>query len=134
MEREKRDAFPYAKISISSADELLFECAVQGHGNRNWYVTRLRHNDTLELIYVFLSGSGAFLNDFKIIGKKDDGTIGILLDFDELKQFGDVGGHFNLFVDDFSKQPTLRLHGDSGNFSLRWNGATFEKDIIYSLK
>ena len=76
-----KEVYPESRstVTISKEDKMLTSFSVYG-GTYEWYVTYLRDDNIPDLVYFFRAGSGAFINDFKIIGQTGKDTIGLIYD------------------------------------------------------
>lgn len=85
--------------------------------NEQWYLAYLRNNHTPDLVYFFIDGSGAFLNDFKIFGITQKNEINKLFDAKPYHIPEKIGSQTNLSI----KGTHLILTGQKGEFTLDLN-------------
>jgi len=109
-------------LVVSQDNQVINTFKITGRGN--WYIAYLRNNDTPDLIHFLIDGSGGFLNDFKIIGKTDNGTIDILYDSDISEVVRLIGNQITL---DLFKSK-LYLRGTDGLIKIYWDGNHFKSE------
>lgn len=115
-----KDNFFKSSVSISQEAKQLNTFNIYG-STYHWYVAYLRDNNTPDLIYFYVAGSGGFINDFKIIGKTGKDTVGILYD-DKLGLGRDIGGGAKLSINGNQ----LIISSAKHQASLEWVGNYFK--------
>lgn len=122
-----RDKSAYM-VNISQQNKILktfnirgSSLASDGMGTGQWYTAYLRNNNIPDIIYFFVDGSRAFVNDFKIIGKMGNNEIGILFDESPHNFAERIGSQNQLSINGTQ----LIVTGKSGQIILNWNGNNF---------
>lgn len=83
-------------VTISQESKQLNSFNIYG-STYQWFVAYLRDDNTPDLVYFYVAGSGGFINDFKIIGKTGNGTVGVLFE-DRIGLARDVGSGARLSI------------------------------------
>jgi serine/threonine protein kinase len=91
--------FVTSQVSVSQENKTLTSFNIYG-SNYYWYVAYLRDDKVPDLVYFYVAGSGAFVNDFKIIGRTGKDTVGLLYSADlGMLQYMGIGSGARLSYD-----------------------------------
>lgn len=108
-------------IIVSQQDEILtslnFMPVINSNiirGSEQWYLAYLRGTNAPDIVYSFIDGSGAFLNDLKIFGFTEKHEIDKLFDAKPLRIPEKIGGQTQLSI----KDTQLILTGQRGTFPI----------------
>ena len=112
--------FSHTSIVISQEGKQLTSFNILGSGQRDWYIAYLRDDHIPELVYFNTEGRGSYINDFKIVGRTGQNTLGVLYDFRE-----------NL--NNLSDEARLSINGQQllvqtrkEKLVIAWNGTRFQ--------
>ena len=116
--------FSHTTVTISEQGKPLTSFNILGSGHSEWYVAYLRDDNIPELVYFNTEGSGASINDFKIVGRTGENTIGVLYDVrDNPKK---LSGDARLSIN--GKQLLVQTRKEK--MVIEWNGTGFRNNIV----
>ena len=103
-----------------------FTTEISGNGTDFYFLTSRTDTAVPDLAYVFLDGTGAFLNDFRIIGQVNG-------QFQELFTYGDLPEEARIVLGSYCRVGqvpgksgyAVMLSGGSGWAKLRWDGSRY---------
>ena len=116
--------FSHTTATFSREGSQLTSFNILGSGHREWYLVYLRDDNTPDLVYFNTEDNGSSINDFKIVGRTGENTIGVLYDFRENSK-------------KLSKEAKLSINGKQlivqtrkEKLVIEWNGTRF-RDSLY---
>lgn len=116
--------FSHTTVIISQAGKQLISFRIFGSGNREWYIAYLRDDNIPDLVYFNTEGSGSDINDFKIVGRTGNHTLGVLYDFREnVKR---LSGEATLSIN--GKQLIVQTRKEK--MAIIWDGTWFRSNVI----
>ena len=110
--------FSHTTVTISEQGKPLTTFNILGSGRGEWYVAYLRDDNIPELVYFNTEGSGS-INDFKIVGRSGENTIGVLYDF--RLNSNKLSGEAKLSIND--RQLVVQTRKEK--MVIEWNGIGF---------
>ena len=115
--------FSHTTVTISQEGKQLTTFNILGSGHREWYVAYLRDDNIPELVYFNTEGSGSSINDFKIVGRTGENTIGVLYDFRENSR--KLSGEAKLSIN--GRQLLVQTRKEK--MVIEWNGTGFRNSF-----
>ena len=115
--------FSHTTLTIYQQGKQLTSINILGAGKSEWYLAYLRDDNIPELVYFNTEGNGSSINDFKIIGRTGDNTIGVLYDVrDNVKK---LSSNAKLSIN--GKQLLVQTHKEK--MVIEWNGTGFRNSF-----
>ena len=117
--------FSHTSVTISQEGKQLASINIFGSGKGEWYLAYLRDDSIPDLVYFNTEGIGSGVNDFKIVGRTGENTLGVLYDYqDNLKK---LSGEAKLSIN--GKQ--LMVQTRKEKMVMEWNGTGFHTNTLW---
>jgi|GEM_PF-1839374 len=115
--------FSHTTVTIYQEGKQLTSINILGSGEGEWYLAYLRDDNIPDLVYFNTEGRGSTINDFKIVGRTGENTLGVLYDFRQNPK--KMSGEAKLAID--GKQLLVQTRKEK--MVIEWNGTWFRNNI-----